>query len=470
MKLNELTLFAASEGLKKGQFSSVELTKACLVRIRQVEPQINAFITVCEKEALAQAKEADSALKRSEKKPLLGIPIGVKDLFLTKGIKTTAGSQALANFIPPYDATTIKKLKEAEVVILGKTNQDAWAHGSSGENSDFGNTHNPWQLDYTPGGSSSGSGAAVAASQCLAALGTDTGGSIRLPASFCGVVGMKPTYGRVSRYGIVAMASSLDSPGCLTKTVTDQAMMLQVMAGADPHDATTLPAPVPDYQQFLGQEIKDLKIGLPKEYLGEGTTPEVKKIFEKALKEMERLGARLVEVSLPHTQYAMSCYYIIVSSEISSNLARYDGIRFGFDRSQFGDEAKRRIMLGTYSLSAGYYDAYYLKAQKVRTLIKQDFEKAFAKVDVLLAPTSPTPPFKLGEKVDDPLTMYLSDVLACPINLAGLPSLNVPGGFTSANLSVGLQIIGPQLSEGLLLKIGFAYEQATGWYEKKPSL
>lgn len=472
MKLNELTLFAAREGLKKGQFSSVELTKACLGRIRQVEPQINAFITVCEKEALEQAGEADKSLKKGISKLLLGIPIGIKDIFVTKGIRTTAGAKVLANYIPQYDATVVKKSLEAGAVIIGKTNLDAWAHGSSGENSDFGPTKNPWNLAYAPGGSSSGSGAALAADEALATLGTDTGGSIRLPASFCGLVGLKPTYGRVSRYGVIAMASSLDSPGSFTKTVTDQAIILQVLAGYDKHDATTPKQVVPEYIKSLKclRNLKCLRVGLPKEYFSKGIGREVKQCLKQALEKMEKLGVSITEVSLSHTKYAVPCYYLIVSSEISSNLARYDGIRYGFPRSKFGDEAKRRIMLGTYSLSAGYYEAYYLQAQKVRTLIKADFDKVFEKVDVLIAPTLPTPPFKLGEKIDDPLLMYLCDVFTAPVNLAGLPAISVPCGFSQKGLPIGMQIIGPQFAEERLLKAAYAYEQATDWRKKRPKL
>lgn len=472
MKLNQLTITEALKGLKQKQFSSLELAQACLKRIKQVEKKLNAFITVCEEKALIQAAKADKRIKEGasfKQLPLLGIPLGIKDLFLTEAVKTTAGSKVLENYLPVYDATTVKRLKEAGAIIIGKMNMDAWAHGSSGENSDFGLTKNPWNQDYVPGGSSSGSGAAVASGMCLAATGTDTGGSIRLPASFCNLVGLKPTYGRVSRYGIVAMASSLDSPGCLTKTVSDQVLMFQVMAGADPLDSTTPPVPVPDYQKFLNKQVKGLKIGLPKEYLGKGVASSVKEPYQAALKKLEQLGMKVVPLSLPHTDYAMPTYYLIVSSEISSNLARYDGIRYGFGRDKFGDEAKRRIMLGTYSLSAGYYDQYYLKAQKVRTLIKEDFEKAFEKVDVILAPTSPTPPFKLGEKAKDPLAMYLSDILVCPVNLAGIPSLNVPCGF-SRDLPIGMQIIGSQFNEGLLFQVGHAYEQVTNWHQRRPKL
>lgn len=490
MKLNELTIVEAIKGLKEKKFSAVELTQACLDRIKEVDNKIKAFITACEKEALEQAKKTDKLIKTNpqcfKEKPLLGIPIGIKDLYLTNGIKTTAGSKVLEDYIPQYDATTVKRLKKAGIVIIGKTNLDAWGHGSSGENSDFFATRNPWNLDYVPGGSSSGSGAAVSSGECLGATGTDTGSSIRLPASFCNLTGLKPTYGRVSRYGIVAMASSLDSPGCITKTVEDHALMFGVMAGNDIFDATTPKVKVLDYiksLRSLKKNLKGLKIGIPKEYFIKGIDNSVKSAVKKAIEEFKNFGAKITDISLPHTKYSIPTYYILVSSEISSNLARYDGIRYGFNRKRFGDEAKRRIMLGTYSLSAGYYDAFYLKAQKVRTLIKNDFEKAFKKVDVLIAPTSPMPPFRIGEKVNNPLTMYLSDILLCPINLAGVPALNIPcgftqhhfanknsAGFTKNNLPIGMQIIGPQFSEELLFKVGHAYQQITDWHKKRPKI
>jgi aspartyl-tRNA(Asn)/glutamyl-tRNA(Gln) amidotransferase subunit A len=470
MKLNELTIKEAKKGLEGGKFSSVELTKACLNRIKQADSKIKAFITVCEKEALETAQKADEFFGKDVKKPLLGIPIAVKDLFLTKGIRTTAGSKVLENYFPQYDSTVVRRLKEAGAIIVGKTNLDAWGHGSSGENSDFFPTKNPWNFEHVPGGSSSGSGAALAASMCLAATGTDTGSSIRLPASFCNLVGLKSTYGRVSRHGVIAMASSFDCPGCLTQTIEDQARVLGVIAGQDEYDAAMPPEPVPNYLKFLGQKINGLKIGLPKEYFGKGISHEVRGAVKKAIEKLVSQGARAVDVSLPHTEYAMACYYILVPSEISSNLARFDGLRYGQTREKFGAEAKRRIMLGTYALSAGYYDAYYRKAQKVRALIKKDFEQAFKKVDLLVGPNSPTPAFKLGEKVDDPLAMYLSDILVCPVNIAGIPGLNVPCGFSSTGLPIGMQIIGPQFSEGLILKAAHQYEQATPWHQRKPKL
>lgn len=472
MNLNQLTFKQAQEGLQKKEFSSVELTRACIERIKKHDQEgkkINAFITVCEKEALDQAQRADRQLKNGDSAPLLGIPIALKDNFVTKGIKTTAASKVLENYIPQYDATVVRKLKNAGAIIIGKTNHDAWTHGSSGENSDFGPTKNPWNQEYVPGGSSSGSAAAVASDMCLASTGTDTGGSIRLPASFCNVVGLKPTYGRVSRYGIIAMASSLDSIGHFTKTVEDAAILLNITAGNDPMDATTPQKGFPDYLHNLINGIKGIKIGVPKEYFSLGLDPKIEEATKKALKHLEESGAEIVEMSLPYAEYAIACYYIIQPSEVSSNLARYDGIRYGNDRSHFGDEAKRRIMLGTYVLSAGYYDAYYKKAMQVRTLIKQDFENAFGKVDVIISPVSPTPPWKLDEKIDDPLKMYLSDIFTVTANLAGIPGLSVPIGFIDG-LPVGMQILGPQFSEEILFQIGYVYEQATQWYTRKPKL
>lgn len=473
MELCELTIKEAREGLQNKKFSSRELVEACLGRIKKLEPKLNAFITVCEKEALGEAERADKILGRQKaedgKSQLLGIPIAFKDLYSTKNIRTTAASRVLDDYIPVYDATAVAKLKAAGAIIIGKTNCDAWAHGSSGENSDFGPTKNPWDLSRVPGGSSSGSAVAVAAGECLAATGTDTGGSIRLPASFCNVVGLKPTYGRVSRYGIVAMASSLDSIGHFTKTVEDCALILGSTAGYDHYDATTLPVPVGDYVQDLDEGIKNLKIGVPKEYFISGMDNDIEQKIKEALKKMEELGAEIVEISLPHTEYALATYYIIQPAEVSSNLARYDGIRYGSARQNFGDEAKRRIMLGTYTLSAGYYETYYLKAMKVRTLIKKDFTGAFQKVDVIVAPVSPTLPWKLGEKVDDPLKMYLSDIFTVTANLSGFPSLALPCGFVN-NLPVGIQIIGPQFSEELLFQVGYAYEQSMEWCKKKPKL
>lgn len=472
MNLNQLTIIDAKKGIKTKKFSSTEITKACLEQIKKLNPELNAFITISEKEALEQAKKADDLALQGETleaKPLLGIPISLKDIYLTKGIKTTAGSKVLENYIPQYEATAVKKLKDAGAVIIGKTNLDAWAHGSSGENSDYGPTKNPWNKEYVPGGSSSGSAAALAADMCLASTGTDTGGSIRLPASFCNVVGLKPTYGRVSRYGIIAMASSLDSIGHFTKIVEDSALLLSVTAGNDPFDATTPPVDVPDYTENIEKGVKGIKVGVPKEYFGKGLTPEVREATNKALTVLGSLGAEIVEITLAHTEYAVACYYISQPSEVSSNLARYDGIRFGNDRSHFADEAKRRIMLGTYTLSSGYYEAYYKKAMQVRTLIKKDFDETFKNVDTIITPVSPTPPWKLGEKVGDPLSMYLSDIFTVTVNLAGIPGLSVPIGFVDG-LPTGMQVLGPHFSEELLFQVGYAYEQATEWHKKRPDL
>jgi aspartyl-tRNA(Asn)/glutamyl-tRNA(Gln) amidotransferase subunit A len=469
MDIQKLTITETIEKLKKKEFSSMELTKACLEEIKKLNPKLNAFITVAEHDALVEARIADDDLATDVELPLLGIPIALKDIFVTKNLKTTAASKVLDNYIPQYDGTVVKKLKDAGVVIVGKTNLDAWAHGSSGENSDFGPTKNPYNTKYIPGGSSSGSPVAVASGMALAATGTDTGGSIRLPASFCNVVGLKPTYGRVSRYGVIAMASSLDSIGHFTKTVEDNALMLNITAGNDSMDATTPKIDVPNYLANLKKGVKGMKIGVPKEYFGEGLDPRIKDIIEKALKFYEEQGAEIIEVSLPHTEYAIAVYYIIQTAEVSSNLGRYTGIRYGNDRSSFGDEAKRRIMLGTYVLSAGYYDAYYKKGLQVRTLIKQDFEKAFEKVDVMITPASPTLPWKLGEKTDDPLKMYLSDILTVHANLAGIPGLSVPAGFIDG-LPVGMQILGPHFSESLLYQVAHPFEQAYPYWEEGPTL
>jgi aspartyl-tRNA(Asn)/glutamyl-tRNA(Gln) amidotransferase subunit A len=469
MSLNSLTIKEARNGLKKKEFSSEELTRACLTQIKIYNKDINAYITVLEKEAIDEAKNADKLFKNNQDLPLLGIPIAHKDLFLTKGIKTTAGSKVLKNYIPQYDATVVKKLKNAGAVTLGKLNCDAWAHGSSGENSDFSSVKNPWDKTRIPGGSSSGSAASVASNMCLASTGTDTGGSIRLPASFCNVVGLKPTYGRVSRYGIVAMASSFDSIGHFTKTVEDNAIILNLTAGKDELDGTTLDRKIDNYLEDLGKDIKGIKIGVPKEYFSEGLDPKVKKKIEEGLKFYEKLGAKIIEISLPHAEYAIACYYIIQPAEVSSNLARYDGIRYGEKRAYFGNEAKRRIMLGTFTLSAGYYDAYYKKAMQVRTLIKKDFDDAFKKVDVMISPVSPTLPWKLGEKTNDPLKMYLSDIYTVTANLAGIPGLSIPCGFDNG-LPVGMQILGPQFSEKLLFQVGHAFENKHSFVKEKPNL
>ncbi|MBI4096973.1 MAG: Asp-tRNA(Asn)/Glu-tRNA(Gln) amidotransferase subunit GatA [Candidatus Levybacteria bacterium] len=473
---NTFTITQALDALKKRELSSEELTKACLTAIKLKDKKLNAFLTICEDEAMKAARKADDkfaeqgrTLDQGPSLSLLGIPIALKDIYVTEGIRTTAGSRVLDDYIPQDDGTVVKKLKDAGAVIIGKTNLDAWAHGSSGENSDFGPTKNPYNTDYIPGGSSSGSPVAVATDMCLAATGTDTGGSIRLPASFCNVVGLKPTYGRVSRYGVIAMASSLDSIGHFTKTVEDNALFLQVTAGKDPLDATTPPTVVPNYTKNLKAGVKGLKIGVPKEYFIKGLDPRIKDLTMKALRVYEKQGAEIVYISLPHTEYAIAVYYIIQTAEVSSNLARYDGIRFGNNRSTFAEEAKRRIMLGTYVLSAGYYDAFYKKAMQVRTLLIKDFEEAYKKVDVIITPSSPTLPWKLGEKMNDPLKMYLSDILTVHANLTGHPGLAIPIGFID-NLPVGVQILGPHFSEDLLYRVGYAYEQANPVWKQKPRL
>lgn len=467
--ITSLTIKSASDLLHTKQIKAEELAKLFLERAKNLNKKLNAFISFSEDNAIKSAKKVDKMLSNNQKLGSLGgIPIALKDLFSIEGVKTTAASKVLENYTPVYDATVVSKLKDENTIFVGKTNLDAWAHGSSGENSDFGKTLNPYDLSRVPGGSSSGSAAAVAASLCLAATGTDTGGSIRLPAAFCNLVGIKPTYGRVSRYGIIAMASSLDSIGHLTKTVYDNALILNTTAGHDNFDATTSIQKPDDYTKEIEKGVKDLKIGLPREYF-EKLDPQIKNLIEAAAKKMESLGAKVMEVSLPHTEYGVATYYIIQPSEVSSNLARYDGIRFGNPRDTFGSEAKRRIILGTYTLSSGYYDAYYLKAMKVRSLIRQDFVDAFAKVDVLICPTSPTLPFKIGEKTSDPLTMYLSDVYTTSMNLAGVPSLDIPCGFIG-NLPVGMQIVGPDFSEKLLYQTAFAYEQETKFYQVKPEI
>jgi len=469
MNLNQLTIKDAKEGLKAKKFSSIELTKACIEQIKKYNKDLSAFITITEKEALESAKKADELISNKQDLPFLGIPVALKDLFSTKGIKTTAASNVLKDYVPEYDATVVRKLKDAGAVIVGKTNLDAWAHGSSGENSDFGPTKNPWNKEYVPGGSSSGSAVSVASDMCIASTGTDTGGSIRLPASFNNVVGLKPTYGRVSRYGIIAMASSLDSIGHFTKTVEDSALFFNVTAGKDIMDATTLPDLTEDFTKNLDNGIKGLKIGIPKEFVS-GLDEDVEITFKQSYKILENLGAQIVDIKLPYTEYGIAAYYIIQPSEVSSNLARYDGIRYGNKRSTFGDEAKRRIMLGTFTLSSGYYDAYYKKAMSIRTLIKKDFDDTFQKIDALFSPVCSTPPWKLGEKISDPLKMYLSDALTVTANIAGIPSLSVPAGFSSNDLPIGIQIMGKQLSENILFRIGNAFEKYTNFYKQKPKL
>ena len=483
-ELWRLTLHEARDGLARRDFSSVELTRSCLSRIEQVEGRIKAFVTVTGDVALAQAEQADRALASGAFQPLTGIPMQLKDLICTRGIPTTCASRMLENYIPVYDATVSEKLAEQGAVLLGKGNMDEFAMGSSCENSAFFPTRNPWDLARVPGGSSGGAAAAVAAGEALFALGSDTGGSIRQPASLCGVVGLKPTYGRVSRYGLIAFASSLDQIGPLGKDVTDCALALNAIAGYDPRDSTSLPVATPDFTAGLTGRLDNLRLGIPDEYFVAGMEPGVRAAVRQAVTELERLGASVEPVSLPTTEHALACYYIIAPSECSANLARYDGVKFGYSYQDtpdmwqamestrqrgFGPEVKRRIMLGTYALSAGYYDAYYLKAQQARTLIRQDFARVFKQVDALVTPTSPVAAFPLGEKTADPVQMYLIDVCTLPINIAGLPALSVPCGFAEG-LPVGMQLIGPHLSEARLLNIAYAYEQATEWHKAKPEL
>lgn len=469
MDLNKLTVVEVIKGLKEKKFSSLEVTQDCLDRINSVDEKVNAFVTETREEALSQAKKADELLAKGEEDILLGVPFSIKDNFCTIGVKTTASSKVLEDFIPPYDATVISKLKEAGIVMLGKVNMDAWAHGSSTETSDFGSTKNPWDLQKLPGGSSGGSAASVAADQVIASIGSETAGSIRQPASWCGVVGLKPTYGRVSRYGVIAMASSLDCPGPITKTVKDSALILNVLAGLDKYDGTTSPKPVEDYLKDLDKKIDGLVIGVSDDYFI-GVDEEVKARVNEALKQLEKLGARVKRIKLFDPKYAIAVYTILQRAEVSSNLARYDGIRYGNDRNSFGEEAKRRIMLGTYVLSSGYYDAYYSKAQKVRTVIVQDFNRAFKEVDVIVGPTSPSPALPLGSSKNHPMFGEMADILVEPSSIAGLPGINVPCGFTKDGLPVGMQIIGPQFAEKLILNVAFQYEQSTDWKKEKPKL
>lgn len=471
--------------LTSKKLSTVELTQAMLDRIKQIDPRVKAFLHVTEDLALSQAAQVDEKIARGEEIGILeGIPMALKDNMSTEGIQTTCSSKILENYIPPYNATAVAKLKEAGAILLGKMNMDEFAMGSSTENSHFFATHNPWNLDCVPGGSSGGSAAAVAAEEAIFTLGSDTGGSIRQPAAFCGVVGLKPTYGAVSRFGLIAYASSLDQIGPFTKTVEDNAQVLQAIVGHDRKDSTSVPFEIPNYSEFLKQDVKGLRIGVPKEYFAKGLDEGVKDVLMKAIETFKGLGAIVEECSLPYTEYAMPAYYLLATAEASSNLARYDGVRYGYraegvedvlslfkkTRSEgFGSEVKRRIMLGTYALSAGYYDAYYLKAQKVRTLIQTDFNQAFEKFDVLLSPTAPTTAFKIGEKSGDPLTMYLSDVCTVPINLAGIPALSLPAGFVDG-MPVGMQLMGRPFSEGMLYRVAHAFERNTDFHTRKPSL
>ena len=477
MELYELTLKQAQELLTKSPDQRNELTSSLTERVKRVDSKIKAYVNF-------NPDRLNSQKNGTTKGPLLGIPISVKDNIVTRDWETTCASRILKGFIPPYDATVIRKLREAGAIIFGKCNMDEFAFGSSCETSCFGPTRNPWNLDYVPGGSSGGSAAAVAGHAAIAALGSDTGGSIRQPASFCGVVGLKPTYGRVSRYGLIAFGSSLDQIGPITRTVEDCAIVMNVIAGYDELDSTSANIPVPDYTTFLGKGAKGLKIGLPKEYFVKGLDPEVEKAIKQAIQVLQGLGASFVELSLPHMKYAIAVYYIVAVAEASSNLGRYDGVRYGLrhessnlremyfeTRDQgFGDEAKRRILLGTFVLSAGYYEAYYLKGLKVRTLIKQDYDRAFEQVDLILGPTSPTPPFKIGEKLDDPLAMYLSDIYTISANLAGVPAMSIPCGFNSKGLPIGLQLTAKPFGEGTIFRAASAYEGATEWHKKHPKL
>jgi aspartyl-tRNA(Asn)/glutamyl-tRNA(Gln) amidotransferase subunit A len=486
MNLSTMTISQASALLARRELTARELTRALLERIDTVDGRLGAFITVCAERALAQAEAADAAIARNEQGPLTGIPLAIKDLICTRDVRTTCGSRILENFVPPYDASVMRRLNAAGAVLLGKLNMDEFAMGSSTETSAFGVTRNPWDPSRTPGGSSGGSAAAVAAGLCLGALGSDTGGSIRQPASHCGVVGLKPTYGRVSRYGLVAFASSLDQIGPLAATVEDAARLLQVICGHDPADATSAREAVPDFHAALNQGIAGLRLGIPREYAAtEGIDPEVGNAVEQAVDHLVSLGARRVAVSLPHTAHAVAAYYVIAPCEASSNLARYDGVKYGLragggqsllamygqTRSRgFGAEVRRRIIIGTYALSAGYYDAYYRKASQVRTRIVEDFRQAFAHCDLILSPVAPTPAFLIGANIDDPLTMYLSDIFTLSANLAGIPGISVPCGFSRAGLPIGLQLMGRHFDEATLLRVAHAFEQTTDHHRRRPVL
>jgi len=485
MELHNLTIHELKGKLKKRETSAKELTLEFIKRIERVEKDIHSFITLTKDDALKQAEDIDNKIKAGKDLPLLGIPLAIKDLICIRGVRTTCGSKILSNYIPPYDATVIKKMREGGAIFLGKLNMDEFAMGSSTETSHFGVTRNPWNLDVIPGGSSGGSAASVSADECAGSLGSDTGGSIRQPASMCGITGLKPTYGRVSRFGLVAFASSLDQIGPMTKDVTDTAILMNVISGRDPLDSTSADLPVPDFTKSLLNNVKGLKIGIPKEYFVEGMDGDVEKSVKGAIELFKKLGAEIKEVSLPHTDYAVSAYYVVAPAEASSNLARYDGVKYGYrtDNSKnllsmykktreegFGAEVKRRIMLGTYTLSSGYYDAYYLKAQKVRTLIKKDFDDAFKNCDILITPTAPTPAFKIGEKFDNPIQMYLSDIFTISVNLAGVPAISIPCGFSKNGLPIGLQIIGRHFDEETVIRAAYTFEQNTNYHQKKPNI
>lgn len=484
MELYALTIHEAQDLLAAGELSSRDLTTAVLDRITAVDDRVKAYLHVDRESALADASAADERRAAGQNQPLLGVPIAVKDVIVTQGMPTTCGSKILQGFMPPYDAMVVEKLRAAGAVILGKTNTDEFAMGSTTENSHYFTSHNPWDLSRVPGGSSGGSAAAIAADECIGALGSDTGGSIRQPAGLCGVAGLKPTYGRVSRYGLVAFASSLDQIGPICKDVTDCAILFQAVAGHDPRDATSVDMPVPDCLASLEAGVQGMRLGVPREYFVDGMQPEVEQAIRQALTVYERLGAEIVEVSMPHTDYCLSVYYLLAPAEASANLARFDGIRYGYSDAEatnlwdgyratraegFGAEVKRRIMLGTYALSAGYYDAYYLKAQKVRTLIKQDYDRALEQCDALITPTTPTTAFGIGEKTDDPLQMYLSDIFTLSLNLAGVCGISIPCGF-AGGLPIGMQVQGNAFDEATVLRVARAYERATEWHLARPAL
>ena len=484
MNLNHLTIHEAGYLLRKRQISSIELTRAALDCARRVEDKVNALVTLTEDLALSQAQKADALLRNGDATPLTGIPAVLKDNICTEGILTTCASKMLHNFVPPYNATVMERLSAHGMVLVGKANMDEFAMGSSNEHSVFGPARNPWDLERVPGGSSGGPAITVATGEAFYSLGSDTGGSIRQPAGFCSVVGLKPTYGRVSRYGLIAFASSLDQIGPFTRDVTDAALVMNAIACHDPKDSTSVNRPTPDYTRSLIPDIKGLRLGVPKEYFVEGMEDGVKKVIHDAISKLQEMGAIIEEISLPSTKYGLSAYYIIAPSEASANLARYDGVKYGFSAQAaenmwdamektrqygFGIEVKRRIMLGTYSLSAGYHDAYYVKALKVRTLIRQEFNQAFDRFDALITPTTPNVPFKIGEKMDDPMQMYLSDICTLPVNIAGVPGISIPAGFVNG-LPVGMQIIARPFAEEMIIRIAYAFEQATPWHKRKPPI
>ncbi len=486
MSLHTLTINEAQTKLRLGEISAVELVNAVLTRIDATDPYLGSYLSTNHDQALDQAMEVDNVIREGgDLEALSGIPVALKDVILVEGMQATAGSKILQNFIAPYDATVTERLKRSGAIIIGKLNCDEFAMGSSNENSAYGVCRNPWDTERVAGGSSGGSAVSVAADQACASLGTDTGGSIRLPAAFCGIVGLKPTYGRVSRFGVIAYASSLDQVGPCTKTVKDSAILLTVIAGHDTRDSTSVNRPSPDYTQFIDRGVDGLRVGVPQEYFVDGLQEDVKQAINRAILQLKGFGAEIVDISMPHTEYAIAAYYVIATAEASSNLARYDGVRYGYRAKDvkdiatmyletrangFGNEVKRRIMLGTFVLSAGYYDAYYLKAQKVRALVRADFEEAFKTCDFMLAPVSPTTAFRIGERIDDPLTMYLSDVYTTAVNLAGLPALSVPCGFDQQNLPIGLQLIGQPFQEETIFRAGYTFERNNDYYESRPPL